>query len=135
MNDFGCEQIVREGKKKRARQLLGFSQGGVFARAMVEFAEIKQTEETDHFRAPHAGVWKFPDAMGWLARDENGANIRERWRVKRRAQKKSKSVQELFRNVSDKERFETYERSGSLLSVINGEGFLAAGILLRGKEK
>ena len=37
---------------------------------------------------------------------------------------KSKSVQaSYFRDVSDKERFETYERSGSLLSVINGEEF------------
>ena len=129
VNDFGCEQIVREARKEESETiLLGFSQGGVFARAMVEFCGDKaNVKKLITFGAPHAGVWKFPGC------DRMASTASRKWceysrKIASKAAYskmwKSKSVQaSYFRDVSDKERFETYERSGSLLSVINGEGF------------
>ena len=105
--------------------LLGFSQGGVFARAMVETCE-DEVNALITFGAPHSGVWKFPGC------DKTMANaLSRKWceysrKVASKAayseMLKSKSVQaSYFRDVSDAKRFEQYVRSGSLLSVINGE--------------
>ena len=130
VHDYGCEQIVREARKEEGSEtiLLGFSQGGVFARAMVELCgDEANVKKLITFGAPHAGVWKFPGC------DRMASTASRKWceysrKVASKAAYskmwKSKSVQaSYFRDVSDKERFETYERSGSLLSVINGEEF------------
>ena len=104
--------------------LLGFSQGGVFARAMVETCE-DEVNALITFGAPHSGVWKFPGC------DKTANALSRKWcEYSRKAASKaayskmlkSKSVQaSYFRDVSDAKRFEQYVRSGSLLSVINGE--------------
>ena len=104
--------------------LLGFSQGGVFARAMVETCE-DEVNALITFGAPHSGVWKFPGC------DKMANALSRKWceysrKVASKAayskMLKSKSVQaSYFRDVSDAKRFEQYVRSGSLLSVINGE--------------
>ena len=104
--------------------LLGFSQGGVFARAMVETCE-DEVNALITFGAPHSGVWKFPGC------DKTANALSRKWceysrKVASKAayskMLKSKSVQaSYFRDVSDAKRFEQYVRSGSLLSVINGE--------------
>ena len=130
VHDYGCEQIVREARKEEGSEtiLLGFSQGGVFARAMVELCgDEANVKKLITFGAPHAGVWKFPGC------DRMASTASRKWceysrKIASKAAYskmwKSKSVQaSYFRDVSDKERFETYERSGSLLSVINGEEF------------
>ena len=131
VHDYGCEQIVREARKEEGSEtiLLGFSQGGVFARAMVELCgDEANVKKLITFGAPHAGVWKFPgcDRMASTSEPRKWCEYSRKIASKAAYSKmwKSKSVQaSYFRDVSDKERFETYERSGSLLSVINGEEF------------
>ena len=133
VEDYGCKQFSRalkeeeeEGKKIDGDTIvLGFSQGGVFARAMVETCE-DEVNKLITFGSPHSGVWKFPGC------DKMESALSRKWcEYSRKAASKaayskmlkSKSVQaSYFRDVSDEERFKEYERSGSLLSVINGEG-------------
>jgi palmitoyl-protein thioesterase len=133
VEDYGCKQLGRalkeeeeEGKKIDGDTIvLGFSQGGVFARAMVETCE-DEVNKLITFGSPHSGVWKFPGC------DKMESALSRKWcEYSRKAASKaayskmlkSKSVQaSYFRDVSDEERFKEYERSGSLLSVINGEG-------------
>ena len=72
VKDFGCAQLRKakeemmmnhddtiENDDKVETILLGFSQGGVFARAMVETCE-DEVNALITFGAPHSGVWKFP---------------------------------------------------------------------------
>ena len=138
VKDFGCAQL-RNAKEEMMMNdfdsteknddevetiLLGFSQGGVFARAMVETCE-DEVNALITFGAPHSGVWKFPGC------DKMANALSRKWceysrKVASKAayskMLKSKSVQaSYFRDVSDTKRFEQYVRSGSLLSVINGE--------------
>ena len=138
VKDFGCAQL-RNAKEEMMMNdfdsteknddevetiLLGFSQGGVFARAMVETCE-DEVNALITFGAPHSGVWKFPGC------DKMANALSRKWceysrKVASKAayskMLKSKSVQaSYFRDVSDAKRFEQYVRSGSLLSVINGE--------------
>ena len=139
VKDFGCAQL-RKAKEEMMMNhdfdsteknddkvetiLLGFSQGGVFARAMVETCE-DEVNALITFGAPHSGVWKFPGC------DKTANALSRKWcEYSRKAASKaayskmlkSKSVQaSYFRDVSDAKRFEQYVRSGSLLSVINGE--------------
>jgi len=137
VEDFGCAQL-RDAKEEMMMNdfdteknddkvetiLLGFSQGGVFARAMVETCE-DEVNALITFGAPHSGVWKFPGC------DKMANALSRKWceysrKVASKAayskMLKSKSVQaSYFRDVSDAKRFEQYVRSGSLLSVINGE--------------
>lgn len=133
VEDYGCKQLGRalkeeeeEGKKIDGDTIvLGFSQGGVFARAMVETCE-DEVNKLITFGSPHSGVWKFPGC------NKMESALSRKWcEYSRKAASKaayskmlkSKSVQaSYFRDVSDEERFKEYERSGSLLSVINGEG-------------
>ena len=134
VEDFGCKQLRRakeeeeeeEGKKIDGETIvLGFSQGGVFARAMVETCE-DEVNKLITFGSPHSGAWKFPGC------DKMESALSRKWcEYSRKAASKaaysktlkSKSVQaSYFRDVSDEERFKEYGRSGSLLSVINGEG-------------
>ena len=137
VEDFGCAQLRKakeemmmnhddtiENDDKVETILLGFSQGGVFARAMVETCE-DEVNALITFGAPHSGVWKFPGC------DKMANALSRKWceysrKVASKAayskMLKSKSVQaSYFRDVSDAKRFEQYVRSGSLLSVINGE--------------
>ena len=137
VKDFGCAQLRKakeemmmnhddtiENDDKVETILLGFSQGGVFARAMVETCE-DEVNALITFGAPHSGVWKFPGC------DKMANALSRKWceysrKVASKAayskMLKSKSVQaSYFRDVSDTKRFEQYVRSGSLLSVINGE--------------
>ena len=137
VKDFGCAQLRKakeemmmnhddtiENDDKVETILLGFSQGGVFARAMVETCE-DEVNALITFGAPHSGVWKFPGC------DKMANALSRKWceysrKVASKAayskMLKSKSVQaSYFRDVSDAKRFEQYVRSGSLLSVINGE--------------
>ncbi|CAL6402441.1 unnamed protein product [Bathycoccus prasinos] len=137
VEDFGCAQLRKakeemmmnhddtiENDDKVKTILLGFSQGGVFARAMVETCE-DEVNALITFGAPHSGVWKFPGC------DKMANALSRKWceysrKVASKAayskMLKSKSVQaSYFRDVSDAKRFEQYVRSGSLLSVINGE--------------
>ena len=141
VKDFGCAQLRKakeemmmnrdfesSAEKKKDDKvetiLLGFSQGGVFARAMVETCE-DEVNALITFGAPHSGVWKFPGC------DKMANALSRKWceysrKVASKAayskMLKSKSVQaSYFRDVSDAKRFEQYVRSGSLLSVINGE--------------
>ena len=137
VKDFGCAQLRKakeemmmnhddtiENDDKVETILLGFSQGGVFARAMVETCE-DEVNALITFGAPHSGVWKFPGC------DKTANALSRKWceysrKVASKAayseMLKSKSVQaSYFRDVSDAKRFEQYVRSGSLLSVINGE--------------
>ena len=137
VEDFGCAQLRKakeemmmnhddtiENDDKVETILLGFSQGGVFARAMVETCE-DEVNALITFGAPHSGVWKFPGC------DKTANALSRKWceysrKVASKAayseMLKSKSVQaSYFRDVSDAKRFEQYVRSGSLLSVINGE--------------
>jgi palmitoyl-protein thioesterase len=137
VKDFGCAQLRKakeemmmnhddtiENDDKVETILLGFSQGGVFARAMVETCE-DEVNALITFGAPHSGVWKFPGC------DKVANALSRKWceysrKVASKAayskMLKSKSVQaSYFRDVSDAKRFEQYVRSGSLLSVINGE--------------
>ena len=138
VKDFGCAQL-RNAKEEMMMNdfdsteknddevetiLLGFSQGGVFARAMVETCE-DEVNALITFGAPHSGVWKFPGC------DKMANALSRKWceysrKVASKAayskMLKSKSVQaSYFRDVRDTKRFEQYVRSGSLLSVINGE--------------
>ena len=137
VEDFVCAQLRKakeemmmnhddtiENDDKVETILLGFSQGGVFARAMVETCE-DEVNALITFGAPHSGVWKFPGC------DKMANALSRKWceysrKVASKAayskMLKSKSVQaSYFRDVSDAKRFEQYVRSGSLLSVINGE--------------
>ena len=137
VEDFGCAQLRKakeemmmnhddtiENDDKVETILLGFSQGGVFARAMVETCE-DEVNALITFGAPHSGVWKFPGC------DKTANALSRKWcEYSRKVAStaaysemlKSKSVQaSYFRDVSDAKRFEQYVRSGSLLSVINGE--------------
>ena len=140
VKDFGCAQLrnakeemmmhrdfdstEKKNDDKVETILLGFSQGGVFARAMVETCE-DEVNALITFGAPHSGVWKFPGC------DKMANALSRKWceysrKVASKAayskMLKSKSVQaSYFRDVSDAKRFEQYVRSGSLLSVINGE--------------
>ena len=141
VKDFGCAQLrnakeemmmhrdfesstEKKNDDKVETILLGFSQGGVFARAMVETCE-DEVNALITFGAPHSGVWKFPGC------DKTANALSRKWceysrKVASKAayskMLKSKSVQaSYFRDVSDAKRFEQYVRSGSLLSVINGE--------------
>ena len=138
VKDFGCAQLRKakeemmmnhddtiENDDKVETILLGFSQGGVFARAMVETCE-DEVNALITFGAPHSGVWKFPGCD----KTANDALSRKWCEYSRKVASKaayskmlkSKSVQaSYFRDVSDAKRFEQYVRSGSLLSVINGE--------------
>jgi palmitoyl-protein thioesterase len=134
VEDFGCKQLRRakeeeeeeEGEKIDGETIvLGFSQGGVFARAMVETCE-DEVNKLITFGSPHSGVWKFPGC------DKMESALSRKWcEYSRKAASKaayskmlkSKSVQaSYFRDVSDIQRFTEYKKSGSLLSVINGEG-------------
>ena len=140
VKDFGCAQLRKAKEEMMMNRdfdstekknddkvetiLLGFSQGGVFARAMVETCE-DEVNALITFGAPHSGVWKFPGC------DKMANALSRKWceysrKVASKAayskMLKSKSVQaSYFRDVSDAKRFEQYVRSGSLLSVINGE--------------
>jgi palmitoyl-protein thioesterase len=115
-----CEQISEAMRDDMEISILGFSQGGVFARAVVETCAKITVKKLITFGSPHSGVWHIPGCdknakSTFCSLSQKAASMAAYDPLLKR-----KSIQAAYyKDVSSEAAYNKYLNSGSLLSVIN----------------
>ncbi|ABN66895.2 predicted protein [Scheffersomyces stipitis CBS 6054] len=80
--DIVCKQLSKVPQLRQGFDIVGFSQGGVFARALVERCSSISVSNLITFGAPHNGVSELPmckDANDWLCKNRNEVLKKSVW--------------------------------------------------------
>jgi palmitoyl-protein thioesterase len=114
--DYVCDQLHNITALDAGFDFIGFSQGGLFARAAVERCALNVTNLIT-FGSPHTGVSDLPKCSenDWLCKRKNAVLKRQVWRE---TIQKSVIAAQYFRDPLDYDRYLTYSR---FLADVNNE--------------
>lgn len=116
--DTACEQLLEIPELKLGFDAIGFSQGGLFLRALVERCTLVKIHKLITFGSPHMGVLELPlcrNKNDWLCQRRNQILKSQVWMD--RVQKTVIPAQ-YFRDPDD---FDNYVLHSNFLSSINNE--------------
>lgn len=80
--DLACEQIANISQLKDGFDAIGFSQGGVLTRALIERCSAARVHNFITFGSPHMGVMELPvcrDEKDWICKRRNAFLKKQVW--------------------------------------------------------
>lgn len=113
-----CEQIGDIPELKDGFDMIGFSQGGLFARALVQSCNNATVRNLVTFGSPHMGVLELPrcaDERDWLCKRRNALLKRQVWYD---LIQRTIIPAQYFRDTSN---FEKYSEHSHFLAPMNNE--------------
>ncbi|KAK8442651.1 hypothetical protein ACI3L0_001119 [Candidozyma auris] len=116
--DLVCEKLSKVPQLQRGFGAIGFSQGGLFLRALIERCPNISVSTLVTFGSPHMGVSELPlcaDENDWLCKKKNEILKRQVWNV---AIQKSIIPAQYFRNLAE---YDKYLENSRFLADINNE--------------
>lgn len=116
--DLACEQLSKIPQLKEGFGAIGFSQGGLLMRALVERCPNVSVSTLVTFGSPHMGVLELPmckDKNDWLCQRRNKILKKQVWNPSVR---KSLIPAQYFRDLS---KYEDYLKYSHFLADINNE--------------
>ncbi|KAK6454564.1 Alpha/Beta hydrolase protein [Scheffersomyces xylosifermentans] len=116
--DIACKQLQNITELQSGFDIIGFSQGGVFARALIERCSEVSVHNLITFGSPHNGVSELPmceDPSDWFCKKKNEVLKRQVWYD---SVQKHVIPAQYFRDPVD---YEGYLEHSNFLADINNE--------------